>query len=449
MDNANIKPKPVPQTNKFENKLKNKWVVRALYLVLAVVLQLGTLSYLDWILAQENKNPPKETHPVKVVYRSLNLTENPLAPELMTVSPDQTLLALRDLNQLKIYDLITGRLVTNKVFAGERLTTLQWLPDRNRLIYALTYEGKPKEVVIQLTNASEDPQHDLSEDPFSSEPLWEYRNPKTLLQSGFQISLYSLDVVSPAKYEIGQTLIKTGAGQIFKKPNSKDQTDQFNNDVNHLADPIQTLNQVGTAPLYISLYFSTYSNLLYLQWVQGDKDYLSMVDIMKRIKDFRLPAGRLTNIAVVPKTGALWAEVAAHNGFSLYTYHNGSWKHHKDLEGYRLLGAAENGQLALAVDQQDWVSQVDLLDEDGNLHTAWAFQEPVKLVNLRYLDTGSLMLMDPNDQRTSILQPENKGATVYPICLPGQLYALAKDGKMLVYWDPSARLLNIYQEVQE
>ena len=394
----------------------NLWVVRGIFLVLIVLVQMSILGYMEWILAKENSNLANETHPLRVVERTLNLSQNVEVPELMSVSPDKSLLALRDSNQLKIYDLITGQLITQKDFSREHLVALRWLPDRNRLIYALISEGSTIEVNLQPKPMNEDPLTNLTEDPHDRESSGDYRSPKTVLRGGYQISLYSLDPTLNAE----------------NKENR-----------------IQVLNQIGIAPRSLSLYFSTYSNLLYIRWVQNNMDYLAMVDIMKRVKDFRLPSGRLTNLAVVPKTGEVWAEVSTHNGYYLYTYHKGAWKHHKELEGYRLLGAAENGQLALAIDQQDWVSEVDLQEKDGNLHTAWAFQEPVKLENLRFLDTGNLLLMNPVSEKTSIFLPNNKGATVYPIYPTEYLYSFSPDGKMLVNWDINSRQLKIYQEVQE
>ncbi|MHB8983986.1 MAG: hypothetical protein ACYC4E_01350 [Carboxydocellales bacterium] len=421
---ASIPPEAAPK----ESIWANLWVVRGIFLALIVLVQMSILGYMEWILAKENSNLANEAHPLRVVDRTLNLSEYLEVPELMSVSPDKSLLALRDSNQLKIYDLITGQLITQKDFSREHLVALRWLPDRNRLIYALISEGSTIEVNLQPKPMNEDPLTNLTEDPHDRESSEDYRSPKTVLLGGYQISLYSLDPVSPSKYEVNPTL------------NAENKENR-----------IQVLNQVGIAPRSrsLSLYFSTYSNLLYIRWVQNNMDYLAMVDIMKRVKDFRLPSGRLTNLAVVPKTGEVWAEVSTHNGYYLYTYHKGAWKHHKELEGYRLLGAAENGQLALAIDQQDWVSEVDLQEKDGNLHTAWVFQEPVKLENLRFLDTGNLLLMNPVSEKTSIFLPNNKGATVYPIYPTEYLYSFSPDGKMLVNWDVNSRQLKIYQEVQE
>lgn len=386
---------------------KRRGRVFAVWFALAAVLQLAGLAYANWMLTSESDGPTvNDQHLTEVVDRDLRLADNLQNPELMAISPDKTLLALRDNGQLKIFSLADGALVHEKSFDNEDLITLQWLPDRNRLIYGVVRKVSEEETIIEEPPAWEQP-----EDPHSKEPLTGYRT-KTVVKNGYKLSLYSYDAAS-----------RTG----------------------NAAELIKTLAQNGGMPNRVDLLFSTYSNLLYVRCSGAKAEhYLGVVDIMKRVKDLRLPPGDLTNLAVAPQTGDLWAESETQNGYNIYNYRQGHWKLAKDLDGYRLLGISADDRLALALDQQDWVSEVALRDKNGNLTPAWAFNTPVKASQLHILPNGSLLRIDPENSKTSVYPTGNQGTTVYQTASTG---AVATDGKMLAAWNSASGSLRIYQEV--
>lgn len=397
---------------------RNKLILVATCLIFSMASQLSAFAYVNHLLAEDPLVNEKNT--TKVVNRQLTLEDNPTNPQLLSISADKSLLALQDNNILKIYNLKDGKLLSQKVFSKDSLVALQWLPDRNRLIYASIHAGivpqKPK-VVYEPETRQEDPNargraKDRARD---RERAGEVRPDTPIIGKGFQLSLFSMDVTQ------GKTAAD-GREELIK-----------------------TLNQKGETPEAVSLNFSTYSNELYVNWQQKTKSYLVLIDIMKEARDIKLPSGILNRLTVIPKSGDLWAEVETDNGIEIYKYLKKRWRHQRELDGYRLLGAANNGNPTLAVDLQNSTSEVDMMELDGTLKSTWAFPEPVKLDNLQMLETGSLLKVDVEGQKTAIYPPDSKLATTL---FPTAAYdALAQDGKLLLSLDKTTGRVNVWEEV--
>ena len=374
------------------------------FLLISVLRQFGVLYGMDRLLKQSsgiNLEPAKTT---EVKARTITLSPAPESPDMAAVSADHTRLAVMNTHQLSIYNLTDGREVLSIALEGSSPGTLQWLPDRNRLIFTIVSRKSNTKTVTEPAPRSTG----VRDETYTTET---FRHSRTVIKEGFEIGLYSLD------------------GQAGAEP-----------------ELIQNLWQGGTLPKKMDLSLSTYTNLLYVHWVQGKQDNLAQIDIMKRVKDFNLPNGDLTRLVVTPRSGELWAEMSEDNTPSIYKFIKKRWRLQKFLDGYILLGVTPDEQLAVAPDpdQDGLIKEVELVDDQGNFKPGWAFSSPIRAKNVRILNDGRLIYFD--NRRVIIHTPQLGKGTVFNI---PRVDAYSPDGKMMLTWQDSSGLVKITEEVDE
>ncbi|MHB9093733.1 MAG: hypothetical protein ACYC21_03605 [Eubacteriales bacterium] len=375
------------------------------FLFLSILAQLILFYGAEKFLERNNGidvEPPVKT---EVRQRKINLAPLPDSPGTMAVSADHTMLAMTDIEKLRIYNLTNGQEVNSISLHGNTVGALQWLPDRNRLIYGLMNNQVTTRVVSQPIQQVTG----VKDETYSTET---YRQPfdyRTVTEENFKITLYSIDDQEGA-----------------------------------VPEEIQKLQQPGQMPQKIELSLSTYTNLLYVYWTEQGKNYLVQVDIMKRIKDIPLLGGKLTRLVVSPRNGNMWAELTEDNLAYIYNYHRGHWKLQKHLDGYRLLGVTPDDQLAVALDQEGQAKEVFLVDNKGDFKPGWVFSSPIRLDKVNILSDGRLIYFDNN--RVIIHTPQLGKGTVFNI---SKVDGYSPDMRMLVSWQQESNQLNIMEEVEE
>lgn len=382
-------------------KPRRKYRVIVVSLLVAATLQLSTIYAADSFLGGKKTIDVEPVTTIEVQNRNLELSPTPSSPTMLTISPDRTRLALVDESALNIYNLKDGQLIQSTSLAHNTVpAALQWLPDRNRLIYALVNRQQTQttiETKIPIKHTG------VQDETYSTET---YRTEtQVLTKDGFKIGVYSLDGDTAAQPEL-----------------------------------IQELLQEGKAPKQIRLHFSTYTNLLFLNWQQDKQEFLTQVDIMKRVKDIRLPHGQINRLLVTPHNGDLWAEFNYQNDVAIYKYEKGRWKAPKALDGYRLIGVTPDDLLAVAPDQGGLVGQVFLTDLEGDFKPGWAFSTPIELDQVTVLNDGRLIYQQAN--RLIVHTPQLGKGIIYNTT---DADCYSTDGKMVVTWQNSK--LNILEEV--
>ncbi|HWJ02601.1 MAG TPA: hypothetical protein VNU93_02905, partial [Verrucomicrobiae bacterium] len=206
---------------------------------------------------------------------------------------------------------------------------------------------------------------------------------------------------------------------------------------------IQTLRQEGAPPQKVELSLSTYTNLLFVNWNQANKDNLVQIDIMNRIKDIPLPRGILTKVVVSPRDGNLWVEMDDENFPSIYLYEKDRWKLQPYLDGYNLLGAMPDDSLAIATDQNGFAKEVELVDKKGEFKPGWTFTDPIQLRLVKILKDGRLLLV--NNGRVIVHSAKLGEGTLFNTEIAD---TYSPDGKMVVSWIESTNELLILEEVE-
>lgn len=371
------------------------------YLMISAALQLLFLYSLERLLSPDTRLAVEPSLKTEVQERTVRLDPVPVNPSEMAVSADHKLLALVENDRLRIYNLVSGSEIDSIPLDGETPGVLQWLPDRNRLIYALMNNKTEvvQEPIQQPTG--------VPDETYSTDSYRQNYNYRTVTKDTFNISLYSVDEQSGSQPEL-----------------------------------IQTLHQSGQMPEKLQLSLSTYTNLLYVYWRQQHKDYLVQVDIMKRIKDIRLPRGELRRLVVSSRSGNMWAEMTEDGSAVIYQYQKGRWRLQKQLDGYQLLGVAPDERLVVAPDQAGQAEEVYLVEGKEEFKPAWVFNSPIKLDNASILDDGRLMYADT--RRVIIYTPQLGQGTIF--AMP-KVDAFSPDRKMLVSWQQDSGELRIMEEV--
>lgn len=372
-----------------------------IFLIISVVLQLLFFYGIERFLSRDNGLDVEPSVQTEVREHKVSLSPSPVSPADMAVSADHKLLALVDSDELRIYNLLSGQQINAVPINGERPGVFQWLPDRNRLIFALM--GNKSEVVqVPVEQPT-----GVKDETYSSDTYRQITSYQTVTKEMFNISLYSLDDQADSQPEL-----------------------------------IQTLKQAGQMPEKINLSMSTYTNLLYVYWTQNQGNCLVQVDIMKRIKDINLPRGELTRLVVSSRSGQMWAEMNTDGSALIYKYQKNRWKLQKQFDGYRLLGVTPDERLAVAPDQAGESKKVYLVDEQEDFKPAWVFSSPINLANASILDDGRLMYLDTD--RVIIYTAQLGKGTVFEI---PKVDGFSPDRKMLVSWDSGN--LNVLEEVVE
>lgn len=384
-------------------KPRRKYPLIFISLLLSATLQLSTIYAADQFLGGKRHIDIEPVTTIAVQNRSLKLSPTPSSPTMLTISPDRTRLALVDDRNLNIYNLKDGQLVLSTPLKyNSTPAALQWLPDRNRLIYALV---KPQQSQTTIETKIPIKNTGVKDETYSTET---YRTEtQVLTKDGFEVKVYSLDGEREAQPEL-----------------------------------IQELLQEGKAPEQIRLHFSTYTNLLFLNWQQGTQEFLTQVDIMKRTKDIRLPRGHINRLLVTPHDGELWAEFSNNKEVTIYKYEKGRWKAPQELDGYRLIGVTPDDSLAVAPDQGGLIGQVLLTDLKSDFKPGWAFSTPIELDKVTVLNDGRLIYQQAN--RLIVHTPQLGKGIIYNT---NRVDCYSSDGKMVVAWEDN--LLNIYEEVTQ
>lgn len=378
----------------------------ATFLIITLMIQMIFLYGLDTFFKSFNGIDLEPTTITRVEDRNLVL-EPPLAlPGLMTVSPDKSRLAVADEGQLRVYDLKTGTQILKYSLSDQTIGAMEWLPDRNRLIFAMI---DVKLITQPIKPPVRQKKYNVFDETYSTDT---YRPPEQQPQvtsERFQIAIYGLEGTKGASPEL-----------------------------------IQTLKQSGPAPKKVNISLSTYTNLLFLDWAQPERDFIVQIDIMNRIKDFRLPKGRLSKLVVSPRNGNLWVEMLEENSSAIYLYQKGRWRLQTDLDGYRLLGVTPDEHLAVALDQADLTREVELVDEKGNFKQGWGFKDPLKMANIKILKDGRLMYLD--EDRVIVHSTKVGEGTLFDA---QKVDCYSTDGKMVLSWRYDINKLNVFEEIEE
>lgn len=383
---------------------QKKAKIISVYLLVSIIVQMLMFFSVDKFLSHDSSIDIEPEKTISVSDKKITLDPTPSQPGLMSVSADRSRLAVVDADWLRIYDLKNGKEILNVYLKGETPGAMEWLPDRNRLIFALLNRKFTTEVIKTPVKRHAGRVFD---ETYSTD---KYRIETTkVTKEGFQIAVFSVDDQPEAKPEL-----------------------------------IQTLRQSGVMPDKVDLNLSTYTNLLYVHWQQGHSENLVQIDIMKRIKDINLPKGKLSRLLVSPQSGTLWAEMIYDNSASIYKYHKGRWKFQKQLDGYRLIGVTPDDQLAVSPDLDGTTKQVFTVSDQGDMKPDWAFSKPLTIKNMKLLSDGRLLYLDKDKV---ILHSRQIGkGTIYNI---GKADGFSTDGKMVVSWLSDAKQLRIMEEIEE
>lgn len=398
----------IPTTEMYSprrNKSKKVNQVAA-FLVISLMVQMIFLYGLDTFFKSLNGIDLEPTTITRVDDRTLVLEPPLTLPGMMAISHDKSRLAVADEGQLRVYDLKTGTQVLNHRLSGGSIGAMEWLPDRNRLMFAMIDVKQTTQVIKSPVRQKK---NNVFDETYSTDT---YRPPEQQPQvtsERFQIAIYGLEAIKGSSPEL-----------------------------------IQTLQQAGPAPKKVNISVSTYTNLLFVNWAQPESDFIVQVDIMNRIKDFRLPKGRLSKLVVSPRNGNLWVEMAEENSSAIYLYHKGRWRLQTDLDGYRLIGVTPDEHLAVALDQTELTREVQLVDEKGNFKPGWGFKDPLKMTNIKILKDGRLMYLA--EDRVIVHSTKVGEGTLFDA---QKVDCYSADGKMVLSWRYDINKLHIFEEVQE
>lgn len=384
-------------------KPKQQKAIRIIaFLLISVLLQLSFFYGLNRYLRDRSGIDIEPSTVADVTERTVSLTPPPTSPKMMAISADRVKLALVDNDEIKIFNLSTGRQTANYRPADGEVGALKWLPDNDRLIFAVIDSKIIAQVINPFSHNSGVADETYSSDTFRA-------NPQVTTKEGFQISLYGMEGIPGA-----------------------------------VPDLIQTIQQSGSMPEKLELSMSTYTNLLYLNWTRDKRDNLVQVDIMKRIKDIRLPRGKLTKLLVSPRTGILWAELSQDNSLFIYKYQKNQWKLQKYLDGYRLLGVSPDDMLVVAPDQAGRAKEVFHVNSNGDFKPGWAFSNPIELNKVSVLTDGRLLYFDKD--RVIVHTPQLGIGTLFKM---PNADCCSSDGKMVVSWQPDVKQMKIMEETKQ
>lgn len=385
-------------------KQKPKKLPRILaFILISLVIQLSFFYGLNNFFHQLSGTDIEPKIVTEVHERNLSLSPAPFSPEKMAISPDRSRLALSDTEHLRIYDLKSGAELLYYPLSGRTLGSMQWLPDRNRLLFTLLDTKQVSEVIKPPENQHKSK---VMDEVYSSDS---YRDPetRTTTKEGFEIAVFSLEGTTGASPEL-----------------------------------VQTLRETGPMPEVVDVNVSTYTNLLFVHWKQLNRDHLAQIDIMNRIKDYRLPKGKLTKLVVTPRSGTLWAELSNDNTPEIYMYQKGRWKLQTYLDGYSLLGVTPDDQLVVAAELDNQTKEVFLVNENGDFKSGWTFTDPILIEKVSVLNDGRLLYLD--DDRVVIHTLKRGEGTLFNA---GKVDGYSPDGKMVVSWQPDDNQLKIFEEV--
>lgn len=383
-------------------KKQNKYKTLGIYVLISLVVQMSALWGADAFLKEDSEIDLEPTKEITVKEAEIALNPAPNDPGMMAISSDSSRVALVDGERIRIYDLNNGKELNSFDLDGAEPAALEWLPDRNRLIFAVVDEKVIKETVKSpyKPNAGTVKDETYSTDTYRDE---------TITKEGFQLDIYSVEE-------------SQGPEPVL----------------------IKSLKESGSIPDKVKLNMSTYTNLLYINWERDKKAHLAQVDIMQRIKDFTLPRGELSKLVISQKDGTLWAETMEDNSASIYKYEKSRWRLQQQLDGYRLLGITPDDELAVAPDQNGEAKEVLLANSEGDLKPRWAFTKPLSVANVTILSDGRLLYLD--EDRIVVHSQQLGEGTVYKISSQASFSA---DGKAVALWQPGKNSIKVLREVVE
>ncbi len=390
-----------PPKSKLKRR-KRPWLLA--FLLISAVIQFIMLFSLEMLFKQMSGIDIEPESTTEVLERKVVLQPPLNLPRMMTLSSDHSTLAVADTDAIKIYNLKDGTQILEYPTSGKTVGSMQWLPDRNRLIFSLI-DSKLTTKVIKPPIPNK--KGNVFDEVYSTDS---YRQPEQFVTTTqrFEIVLYGLESAKKASPEL-----------------------------------IQTLRQECPPPQKVDLSISTYTNLLFVHW-NDKKNNLVQIDIMNRIKDIPLPRGVMTKVVASPRNGNLWVEMTEDNFPSIYLYQEGRWKLQTYLDGYNLLGATPDESLAVATDQNGFAKEVELVNEKGEFKPGWSFTDPIKLEKVRILKDGRLLLLD--DGRIIVHSTKLGEGTLFNTEIAD---SYSPDGKMVVSWIESTNELLILEEVTE
>jgi len=258
--------------------VKKKWRTLLIWTLVALLLQFGVYSYLDYKIAQVmNPSPTVITNELEATIPGTDL-------ENIQISYAKDYLAYTQDGVLKVYNLKSQKVIFEKApepNSGENMGVLnyQWLPDRNALIYFYARKN-PEPVTMVLVEpepvAQPQVEHPNSEAPAPApqpEPYYEerYNNPQLT-------DLYTLEL-----------------------PSSDEETppdDRYN----------RTLDNFPSGGQIEQMVFSTYTNLMYLVVRSDDNTQLLEIDVMKNVRTISKKGEDITNISVSDRYGTLFLD---------------------------------------------------------------------------------------------------------------------------------------------
>lgn len=380
------------------------WQGLPVFLLICAVIQFVLLFSLDVFFKQMSGIDVEPEIITEVRERKVFLQPPLNTPVMMAISADHSRLAVVDTNEIRIYNLSNGTQILNHPTSGKLVGSMQWLPDRNRLIFALVDTKLTTPVVkppIQKKKLN------VFDEAYSTDS---YRQPvePVMAAQQFEIALYGLEGSGGSSPEL-----------------------------------IQTLKQKGATPQRVDLNLSTYTNLLFINWKQAKKDQLVQIDIMNRIKDIPLPRGTLTKILVSPRSGYLWVEMTEDNFPNIYLYQKGRWNLQSYLDGYNLVGVTHDDSLAVAANQNGFAKEVELVNEKGEFKPGWSFTDPIQLEKVSILKDGRLLLVD--NGRVIVHSAKLGEGTLFNT---KNADSYSPDGKMVISWIQTTNELLILEEVE-
>lgn len=380
--------------------MKKKLRTWAIWTLIAVILQFGIYSALDYKIAQV-MNPVAET-----ITTEIEATIPGTGIENVQISYAKDYLAYTQDGVLKVFNLKSQTVVFEKApepNSNEHMGVLayQWLPDRNSLIY-LYARPNPEPVTMVLVQPEPDPLPQV-EDPTSDEvpvasapePYYEkrYNNPQLT-------DLYTLEL-----------------------PNS-DETTQPDDRYNRTIDNYPAGGQIQ------QMVFSTYTNLMYLVVQDQEKSRLLEIDVMKNVRTISKKGEEINNIAVSDRYGTLFLDSTLNSQKQLQVIQGWERFMIKEDPNYVILGV-RSGIVYLGELQGDVLTKVMIADDQSDPSLFQEFK-PIWEGSVPYQDQkviigleGEVIVYD--DAAASII----KAGKVEQIVLEGEQAIISDDGAEL------------------
>ncbi len=329
--------------------MKKKLRIFLVWILVALFLQFGTYSFLDYQVRKvTNPSSPTKIPPITT---KLTVTIPGINLENIQISYAKDYLAYKENGTFKVYNLKKGKVIFEKKPAANSEKNMgvmgyQWLPDRDALIYFYSKKNpNPVTLVtVQPTKTVTPPKFEdnTDEDEIPHEPRTEkrYNNP-------WLTELYTLEL-----------------------PPSEEDTPPDNrpNDI--------SLDSYPAGGVIMQMVFSTFTNLMYVTVKSGTHMSLMEIDVMKNVRNLNRSGEWITNMAVSDQQGTLYIDSKVDSTKQVVALK--SWdrnvisKNPKDLilgdrNGKLYLGEIKDNQLTKVFTRADTTS----FNEKVDLITVW------------------------------------------------------------------------------